>query len=424
MKKFLALALAATMSLSLVACGPKAPAEPTPPADPTPTPVEEVETDLTKMDFGSGAPVALKLWGSQEDQAMLGEMIESFKANYAGTQWDITTGVVGEADAKTKYLEDPAAAADVFAYANDQLRDLVKAGGLYELSGQFKDQVLAENGEGSIGAATLDGKLYSFPMTADNGYFLYYDKSVITDPSSLDGILAAANAAGKKVFMDVSNGWYIASFFLGAGCTLGLDAAGVQTCDFNSANGVAAGEAIKTFTADPAFITGDDAVLTGGFTDGSVVAGVSGTWNADAISAALGENYAATKLPTFNVGGTEMQMSSFGGYKQVGVNSQTKNPDAAMLLAQWLTNEENQVKRFTDRAMGPSNVKAAANPDVMANPALAALALQGSYAVSQNDVLGKYWEPSEAFGTAMETKDYAMSVQEQLDALVAQTIAP
>ncbi|MEG2421554.1 MAG: hypothetical protein RSB55_08380, partial [Oscillospiraceae bacterium] len=68
MKKFLALALAATMSLSLVACGPKAPAEPTPPADPTPTPVEEVETDLTNLDFGSGAPGALKLWGSQEDQ--------------------------------------------------------------------------------------------------------------------------------------------------------------------------------------------------------------------------------------------------------------------------------------------------------------------------------------------------------------------
>ncbi|MEG2679196.1 MAG: extracellular solute-binding protein, partial [Oscillospiraceae bacterium] len=103
--------------------------------------------------------------------------------------------------------------------------------------------------------------------------------------------------------------------------------------------------------------------------------------------------------------------------------SQTKNPDAAMLLAQWLTNEENQVKRFTDRAMGPSNVKAAANPDVMANPALAALALQGSYAVSQNDVLGAYWEPAEAFGTAMETKDYTMGIQEQLDALVAQTIA-
>lgn len=67
--------------------------------------------------------------------------------------------------------------------------------------------------------------LYGYPMTADNGYFLYYDKSVLSeeDVQTLDGILAKANEAGKKVFMDVSNGWYIASFFLGAGCTLGLD---------------------------------------------------------------------------------------------------------------------------------------------------------------------------------------------------------
>ena len=62
-------------------------------------------------------------------------------------------------------------------------------------------------------------------MTSDNGYFLYYDKSVFTeeDLATLDGILAAANAAGKQVHMDVSNGWYLASFFLGNGCTLTIE---------------------------------------------------------------------------------------------------------------------------------------------------------------------------------------------------------
>ena len=78
--------------------------------------------------------VTLKVWGSQESQATLQKMIESFKAAHPEKQYDITLGVVGEPDAREKYLEDPEAAADVFAFANDQLKDLVNAGALYEVT--------------------------------------------------------------------------------------------------------------------------------------------------------------------------------------------------------------------------------------------------------------------------------------------------
>jgi arabinogalactan oligomer/maltooligosaccharide transport system substrate-binding protein len=59
---------------------------------------------------------------------------------------------------------------------------------------------------------------------------------------------------------------------------------------------------------------------------------------------------------------------------------------------------------------------------VLATPELAALAQQGAYAVSQNDVLGNYWSPAEAFGALMEAKDYSKSIKEQLDAMVAQIV--
>ena len=406
MKKFLKLLVSASMLLTLAACGNGG-------AD---TP-EAPET------------VTLKVWASQEDQTVTQEMIDAYieaqKETYPDTTFDITLAVVSEADAKTKYLEDPAAAADVFTFANDQLTDLVNAGALAEVT-RNKDDIVARNGEGSIGSATKGDALYAYPMTADNGYFLYYNKEVITDPTSLDAILKDANAAGKKVFMDVSNGWYIASFFLGNGGTLAVDAEGNQTCDFNNEKGLAAAEAIKAFTADPAFLTGDDAVLNSGFQDGSVVAGVSGVWNAETMMANLGDNYAATKLPTFTVGGEQVQMSSFGGYKLIGVNSQTKAEFTvfAMDLADWLTNEANQVKRFEARGYGPSNTNAAASDAVQANVALAALSLQSQYAVSQNDVLGQYWAPAEAFGTTMEAKDYSTPMQELLDTMVTQITTP
>ncbi len=364
--------------------------------------------------------VTLKVWGSQEDQALLQSQIDKFITAHPEKEYNITLGVVSEADAKSKYLEDPDAAADVFAFANDQIKDLVNAGALYEIT-RNKDDVVSRNGEGSIEASTVNGKLYAYPFSADNGYFLYYDSSVISaeQAKSLDDMLAAANAAGKKVFMDVSNGWYIASFFIGNGGKLGYDANGKQTCDFNNANGVAAGEVVKAFTADPAFLTGDDTVLTGGM-GVTIAAGVSGIWNETKIKEALGDNYAATKLPTMTVNGKQVQMSSFAGYKLYGVNSNTAYPVDAMDLADFLSDYDCQMERYEVRSNGPSNIEAAASDAVKANVALAALAEQGQYAISQNDVGGNYWGPAEAFGTAMENKDYSKSIQEQLDEMVKQ----
>lgn len=363
--------------------------------------------------------VTLKVWGSQEDQALLTTLIDAFKAANPDKTWDITLGVVGEPDAKARYLEDPAAAADVFAFANDQLIDLVNADALYEVT-RNKEAIVAANSAGSVESATLDGVLYGYPMTADNGYFLYYDKSVLSeeDVQTLDGILAKANAAGKKVLMDVSNGWYVASFFLGAGCTLSLDADGNQVCDFNNEKGVAAGEAIRAFCADPAFMTGDDSVIQGGMGD-TICAAVTGAWNAEALQAKLGDNYAACKLPTFTCGGEQVQMGSFIGTKLIGVNTQSAYPVEAMMLAEFLTNEAAQAKRFEVRELGPSNVNVAATEEVKANVALAALSAQSAYGTSQNLVLGSYWTPAEAFGLAMENKS-TDDMKTLLDSMVAQ----
>lgn len=397
MKKFFAVVLALALVFTLVACGGQK---------------------------GFGKEVSLKVWGSQEDQTMLGEMIASFKALYPDTTWNIELGVVSEADAKARYSEDPAAAADVFAFAHDQLGDLVAAGALYEIAGNYKTTVTSENVEGSVEAATMDGKLYAFPMTADNGYFMYYDSSVFSaeDVKSLDKMLEVAGTAGKKVFMDLSNGWYIASFFLGAGCSVVKNADGTVTCDFNNEKGLAAAEAIKAFAANSAFVTGDDNVLKGGM-GSSIAAGVSGTWNASAIKEVLGKNYAACKLPTCTINGAQVQMASFGGYKLVGVNKVTAAPEAAMALAAYLTNEANQVKRFETRELGPSNIKAATSEAVLANVALKALADQSAFSVAQKNVPDNYWAPAEAFGALMENKDYKDDLQTQLNAMVAQILA-
>ena len=155
---------------------------------------------LTMLCLSAGAAfaetVALKVWGSQEDQELLAELCEAFAAEHPETTYKFTYGVVGEADAKARYLEDPAAAADVFSYPDDQIIDLVNADALYEVT-RNHDAIVAANSVGSVNAASVGGVLYGYPMTADNGYFLYYDRSVISDEDakSFDTLLAAAEKA-------------------------------------------------------------------------------------------------------------------------------------------------------------------------------------------------------------------------------------
>ena len=378
MKKIIALLMAVLMTAGMLAACSSTPAEG---ASPT---VENTKAQAeTAVVSGEKEKVTLKVWADQGELELTEKLCNEFAAEHPEKEYTFEYGAVGAVDGKARYLEDPAAAADVFLFADDQLVDLVKADALYEVT-RNTDTIIAANTPGSINAATYDGTLYGYPMTSDNGYFLYYDKSVFTedDLKTLDGILAAANAAGKKVHMDVSNGWYLASFFLGNGCTLTIED-GKQVIDFNNANGLAAAEAIRAFCNDPAFVTGDDSVLSGGIGD-AIACGVSGTWVASAIQEKLGDNYGCCKLPTFTCDGKQVQMGSFLGCKIYGVNSQTAYPVDSMELAEYLTSEKAQIERYNVLNYGPSNVNALADDTIASNLALQALNAQSEFAVCRS----------------------------------------
>lgn len=111
-------------------------------------------------------------------------------------------------------------------------------------------------------------------------------------------------------------------------------------------------------------------------------------------------------------------MASYAGYKLIGVNAYSKNAGYAMLLGQYLTNYDNQVKRFEQRGLGPSNVKAAAPDEVKQNPAIAALSLQAQYATIQR-VGDNYWDPAKTLGAILvEGNADGKDLQELLDTAV------
>ncbi len=100
--------------------------------------------------------------------------------------------------------------------------------------------------------------------------------------------------------------------------------------------------------------------------DGSADVLFSGTWSAKDVKEALGDNYAATSLPTFTVNGQKN-------------NPNAKNPKAAAQFAAYLGSTEAQKLHYEMRAILPTDkslsdlttddVAAKAQADTMANTA-------------------------------------------------------
>lgn len=158
--------------------------------------------------------VALTVWGAEEDEELLRQIIDGFKAEYHGqADFEITYEPQSESHCMDALMENLEGGADVFAFADDQLNTLVAAGALEPI--ENADAVKQANLPEAVLAASVNDTLYALPLTADNGYFLYYNKKYFTeqDIASFDRMLAIAAENGKKVSMEWSSGWYVYSFF-------------------------------------------------------------------------------------------------------------------------------------------------------------------------------------------------------------------
>ncbi len=373
------------------------------------------------------ANVSLSIWTSADEQEIMKEMIESFQEHYEKeAQFEITISEEDEKTCRDTVLADPAGAADLYSFASDQFDNLQRENALLPITNDT-EQIISDNG-GPDSAAVLssskDGTLYAYPMVASNGYFMYYNTAYFTenDITSFDRMLDIAAENGKKVAMDFTSGWYIYSFFKGAGLDVEMNEDRVtNSCNWNdrssSYTGVDVANAMLVIAGHDGFLNCTDENFVNGVKDGTIIAGINGAWNSGNVEEAFKENYNAAKLPTFTLAGNQVQMHSFAGYKLLGINAHTKNPEWAMRLAAWLTNEENQLTRFRKRGEGPSNVKAAASEEVQAAPAIKALSEQSAYSHLQN-VAETFWTPTFKFGTTIAggNRDKA-DIQKLLDVM-------
>ena len=398
MKKIIAMLLVLVLALSMAACGaPKAPeaAAPAAPAEPAAPAATEA---------AGPEAITLKVWAPQADQvdenSWLNVMLPKFEAahpEYAIT-WDI--GVCGEGDAAGIVKNDPAAAADIFLYANDQMGTLIEAGALAKLGGSYLEQVKTDVAQTYIDTVTYtDGGVYGFPM-APNTWFMWYNKDIFTeeDVKNLNTMLEKG-----VVSFPMDNSWYTGTFFFGVGGTLygpqGIDAA--AGIDFSSDLCVEAAKFMIDFAKNPNFVNDVDGTGVAGMKEGTIHAMFTGPWDRPALEESLGDKLGCAVLPKFTMNGTDYQMKSFAGSKAIGVNPNAKNPKAAMQLAAFLASPEGQLARYELSAITPAATACAEDETVKNNIfVLTESAEMSTATIAQPTIaaMGSYWDPVKNFG--------------------------
>ena len=381
-----------------------------------------LSVSLTALAEGGAEAIKITVWVPEETVELTKAQIEKFnETNEAGYKFDATVEPVSEANAATSMTTDVEAGADIYFFAQDQFARLVQAGGLSKLTDDVAAKVAAENDVSAVAAATSGDAMYAYPLTADNGYFMYYDKSVIPeeDLDSLEKLIEDCEAAQKYFAFEMqSSAWYLASFFFATGCksiwTTDDDGNFIDVYDtFNSPEGLIAAKGMKKLVDSPYHLSKSQGSE---FASGAAIV-VSGTWDYDTVAGILGDNLGVTDLPSFTVDGKEYHLGSFSGCKLLGVKPQTDVEKATALhaLAQYLTGEECQLERFNERHWGPSNLVDQANDDVKSNPGLVALWAQAPYAQVQGQIHGSWWDIAKVIGDDVKDATDEAGLQAALD---------
>lgn len=428
-KKALSLFLVTAMAVSMVGCGSKD-------ADKnTDKNTDKKDTEVAAATEKEAAAEDeawegdLTVWSPQEDQDTnwLQDQCEAFAAEHPNWKINFNYGVCAEGEAKDNVTKDVEAAADVYMLANDNIPDLVSAGALSELGGDYLGYVTSTNSDSILASVTYNDAVVAFPFTS-NTWFMYYDKSVFSedDVKNFDTMLEKAGEAGKKVSFKLTDSWYIQAFYVANGCTLFGDGTDTDAgIDFGGDKAAAVTEYLVDLAANPNFLVDADGSGLAGLGD-SVAAVFSGTWEADAVKEKLGDNMGVAALPTVTIDGKEGQMKSFIGSKAIGVNPNAENQQVAMSLAAYLAGEKAQTAHYEMRNILPSNINISLADDPIAT-AVTNVMTDTSIMQPLCKEMSNYWSPAENMGKNIQsgevTKDNAAEKTEEMNTTMNTDVA-
>ena len=365
---------------------------------------------------GGNKPIELVLWTPSGAQEFYKEWANNWANGYVdakgvehegfkdaeGHTYKVSLGVFEEDGVKDILINSPTDGADVFLFVDDHMADMIDNNLLALVGDTTREGTVAydvahRNSESSVEAASYNGELRAYPMQADNTYFLFYNSTILSDEDVLtwDGIfdrLAEVNQ-GKTgndrvtVQLDYGVSWYQAAWFFTYGGKADASNFGDPDVAYKAL------QAAYEFSSQPDFKSQSASLaLPEGLIDGSIAAGIAGTWICvDELKNLIDDGtIKLTILPKIRLStdpkedeNSYVQMKAFLGCKLIGVNAQGPYVTASHYLANFLTSEEVQIAKALALGAGPSNKVAASLPEVLALPTVQVVAQQALYSVPQ-----------------------------------------
>ena len=358
-------------------------------------------TPVQKEKLVIGGPTIQAEWIKSEVETFLTQ--NKLADKYTVENYNLGEGDVNNADKISDWTVGP----DLFAYASDQTLGLVQKGILGEVPSAFVSTMKKNMPDEAVAAAKVGTKMYGYPYAGDNGYFLYYNKTVFKDKedklNTIDGIVEVCKAENLKLSYKLADTFFSTGLLFTFGArynvTLSTDEKSIAniTADFNGANGLKAAKAMRSIVQNTTIDTTKEGQKAPTKANG-LGACVDGSWNADAYKQAMGDDYGCVKLPTVTVDGETKNISAFLGYKLYGINKQKSQSTEKLAvlhrLANYLVSPTIQEKRFDDLTIAPTDKNVKAMAKVQNTPHVKALADQAKFAVAQTIVPNGIWNES------------------------------
>ena len=338
------------------------------------------------------------------------QITKFFEQNPRYLNYKVVIGTFDEGSAANNVLNNIGGTPDIFCFSSDQLENLAANGTLASPLLNVENAVITENDKGSINAASHNGKIYAYPLNISNGFYMYYDKSIITEPSSLDRIIAdveaynKVNGTDKHISFELSDAWYSSSFFFGAGCesSWAFDNTSNRFTDvndtFNSEAGLIAMRGIQKLMNSSCFnndVTDvrNSAVL------------ISGLWNKSAAEKEFGENLGVAVLPSFTVDEKSYQLTPYSEYNLIGIKPSDDIKKVIFLqdLALYLTNEKCQMERYTELGWIPTNSAAQQDEGLVSDIHASALINQSQLGTPKRLIPTNWWSIAGELATVAST---------------------
>lgn len=271
--------------------------------------------------------------------------------------------ITWEEDKAADQMTNPKDGPDVYPYASDQTLRLYSRTALGALTTSDSSWIRNEMGTAALSYATLSGvnKVVGYPFAADNGYVMFYDKSLVSesDIDTVDKLFAKADSLGYEVDFGLTGGFYSAGTLMtyAEGKSLykltAKESGYSSSSTFGSAAGLKAAKLMKK-------IFNEDALMDAAEAPGAsrqVLATITDSSKVAAFKLAMGDNYAAAPLPWVDEA-RDTRLSVYLGYKFYGINPQkaagAERLTIASEIAKYLASEDAQRQRYQQFFVKPT----------------------------------------------------------------------